>query len=133
MEVCIFCRIANHKEKAHIIHEEDGVLALLESHPISKGHCLIIPKNHYENIYDITEEALNKISKAAKKVSEILKVKLKAQGVNILHASGKAAQQSIPHFHIHLIPRYKGDDLDTWPKSNYKESNFEDLANVIIS
>ncbi|MFW9876181.1 MAG: HIT family protein [Candidatus Thorarchaeota archaeon] len=127
---CIFCKIINGK-KALKIYEDKKTVCLLDINPISRGHCLIMPKKHFKNIFDINEEYLKEIICASKKVSKLLKQKLNATGVNILHASGKSAQQSIFHFHLHLVPRYKNDGLDTWPKSNYKEHSLEEVYQKI--
>ena len=88
-------------------------------------------KNHFENIFDIPESELKEIIDTSKKISILLKNKLNADGINILHASGKEAQQSVFHFHIHIVPRYKNDKLDTWPKSDYNELNFEEIIKKI--
>jgi histidine triad (HIT) family protein len=127
-ENCIFCKIARGEMPSRKVYENKKVIAFLDVNPISKGHVLVIPKKHFKNIFDIDEAYLKEIMLVSKKISQLLKNKLNAEGVNILHASGKEAQQSVFHFHIHIIPRYKGDKLDTWPKSNYKELNFEELA-----
>jgi histidine triad (HIT) family protein len=130
-ENCIFCKIINGEIPANKIYEDEKVLAFLDINPISKGHTLIIPKTHFENIFDIEEEDLKEIINACKKISILLKENLNADGVNILHASGKDAQQSVFHFHLHVVPRYKEDNLDTWPKSSYKELNFEEVLKEI--
>ncbi|GIW65487.1 MAG: hypothetical protein KatS3mg094_006 [Candidatus Parcubacteria bacterium] len=80
------------------------------------GHTLIVPKKHYESLYDIPEKDLIELIKTSKKLTLAYKRKIKATGVNLLHASGKDAQQSVFHFHLHLFPRFKNDNLDTWPK-----------------
>lgn len=128
---CIFCKIASGEILSKKIYEDKKVIAFLDINPISKGHTLIIPKKHFENIWDINELYLKEIINASKKTSLLLKNKLNAEGINILHASGKEAQQSVFHFHIHVVPRYKDDKLNTWPKSNYKELNFDDLIKKI--
>ncbi len=84
------------------------------------GHSLIVPNKHYENIFDIPEEELTHIIKFAQKISLHLKERLGTTGINILHASGKSAQQSVSHFHIHIFPRFDNDGLDTWPKLEKK-------------
>jgi histidine triad (HIT) family protein len=130
-ENCIFCKIIKGEIPAKKVYEDEKVLAFLDVNPVSRGHTLIIPKKHFENIFDIEEESLKEIINASKKISIFLKEKLNADGVNLLHASGKDAQQSVFHFHLHVVPRYKGDNLDTWPKSNYKELNFDELIKEI--
>jgi histidine triad (HIT) family protein len=131
MRECVFCRIVTKKFHARIIHEEKDVLCVLDVHPISRGHCLIMSKKHYEDIFDIDTKVLGKIVAASRLVAKRMKLKLGAEGINLLHASGKAAQQSVPHFHIHLVPRYSGDSLDAWPKSNYKESSLDEVSKIM--
>ncbi|MHA1873838.1 MAG: HIT family protein [Candidatus Heimdallarchaeaceae archaeon] len=127
---CIFCQIINGKE-ALKIYEDKKTVCLLDINPISCGHCLIIPKKHFKNIFDINDDYLKDVISTSKKVSELLKQKLNATGVNILHASGKSAQQSVFHFHLHVVPRYKNDGLDTWPKSDYKEKSLKEVYQKI--
>lgn len=123
---CIFCKIIKNEESLKI-YEDEKTICLLDINPISKGHCLVIPKEHFRDIFDIDDEHLKNIISVSKKISTTLKQKLGATGVNILHASGESAQQSVFHFHLHLVPRYKDDGLDTWPKSNYKEKSLEEI------
>ena len=131
MKECVFCKIVCKEINSSIIYETQNVVCLLDIHPIAKGHCLIIPKGHYVNIFEIPEEDLDNIIRAAKKISKIVKTELGATGINILHASGKDAQQSVSHFHIHLVPRYKNDGLNAWPSSDYKEKSFEKIRQRI--
>ncbi len=130
MSECIFCKIAKGEAKSNKIYETDKTLVILDVNPISKGHSLVISKEHYRDIFDINEDILKDIIISIKRVSEMMK-NIGATGVNVLHASGDDAQQSVFNFHIHLVPRYKDDDLDTWPKSDYKEINFEELSKKI--
>jgi len=127
MKDCIFCKISDKKSPVRIVYEDKEILAFFPLEQISRGHTLIIPKKHYENIYDIDEKSLEKIISVAKKIASSMKKSLGAKGINILHASGKDADQSIFHFHIHIIPRYNKDGLNTWPKSNYKENNVQKI------
>ncbi|GIW67039.1 MAG: histidine triad protein [Candidatus Parcubacteria bacterium] len=113
---CVFCKIIKRKEPARIIYEDKDVICFLPKTIHVYGHTLIVPKKHYENLYDIPEKDLIKLIKTTKKLTLIYKKKIKATGVNLLHASGKDAQQSVFHFHFHLFPRFKNDNLDTWPK-----------------
>jgi len=131
MENCIFCKIVKGEIPSKKIYENERVLAFLDINPISKGHFLIIPKKHFENIYEIEDTYLKEIIDIIKIIAKSLKKSLNATGVNILHASGKDAQQSVFHFHIHVVPRYKNDGLDTWPKSDYKELNLDEIKNKI--
>jgi len=133
MSECIFCKIINREIPANIVYENDRVLAFLDINPINRGHTLIVPKKHYGNVYDITEDYLKDVAVAAKKISSAIKRGLRAEGVNILHASGGAAQQSVFHFHLHLVPRFRDDGLNTWPRSGYKEEDLEVVAREIRS
>ncbi|MBS3112161.1 HIT domain-containing protein [Candidatus Woesearchaeota archaeon] len=130
---CSFCKIIVGKLSSNKIYETEKILAFapLKEDIIAKGHMLVIPKKHYADFYDIPKEELHHIVDAIKIISQKLKQKYNTDGINLLHASGKAAQQSCFHFHIHLIPRSQNDGLDTWPKTGYKEGNFPGVYNKI--
>lgn len=133
MDKCIFCMIANKDIPSHIIYENKQIISFLDINPIAKGHCLVIPKNHYTDVFNIPENELTKIIAASKHISELIRKNLGATGVNLLNASGEDSQQSVFHFHMHIIPRYKDDGLDTWPKSNYKEKDLEEVKKNITN
>ncbi len=133
MDECVFCKIINREIPANIVYENDMVLAFLDINPINRGHTLIVPRKHYRDIYDITEDYLKKVAVVAKKISRAIRRGLRAEGVNILHASGEVAQQSVLHFHIHLVPRWRDDGLNTWPRSEYKEEDLGIVAEKIRS
>ncbi|VVB59658.1 HIT domain protein [uncultured archaeon] len=126
MDKCVFCKIVKGKLPYHKVYENESVLAFapLKEDIIAKGHMLVITKKHFADIYDISQKELHQVMDAIKIISQKLKEKYNAEGTNILHASGKVGQQSVFHFHVHLVPRYKGDKIDTWPKTGYKEGNF---------
>lgn len=100
------------------------VFAPLKETVIAPGHMLVIPKKHYDDLYEIKASELAAIMRTIKVIAERLRKRMGADGLNILHASGKSGQQSIGHFHIHLIPRFKNDGLDTWPKTGYREKEY---------
>jgi histidine triad (HIT) family protein len=129
MDNCIFCKIIEGQVPSHKVYEDEHVAAFapLERDMLTKGHLLIVPKKHYENIYDITIDELTFLMRAVKLISRRLRETLGVEGVNILHASGKAAQQSVPHFHLHLTPRYPDDKLDNWPKTGYVEKEYPEI------
>lgn len=87
-------------------------MAFLDKNPVTEHHTLIIPKKHYVNLYDIPENELEQLLVVAKKITLQYQTDYEIQGVNVLHASGAEAQQSIFHFHLHLVPRKSGDGLD---------------------
>jgi histidine triad (HIT) family protein len=113
---CIFCKIVAKNASAAIVYEDDLVLALKPLNEASKGHLLIIPKKHYEDILDSDETMLSHFGIILKRLSNKIIQDNNATGLNILNANGKDAQQSVFHLHFHLIPRYPNDGLDLWIK-----------------
>ena len=128
---CAFCKIYNQKLPAKIIYQDNILSCFLPRNMEVYGDLLVIPNKHFENIFDIPEEELTHIIKFTKKISLHLKECLGATGINILHASGKSAQQSVPHFHIHIFPRFDNDSLDTWPKLEKKEYDKDEILTKI--
>ena len=106
---CIFCKLANGVFPTNSIYEDEYVKVILDAGPATKGHALVIPKEHYQDIFDIDETTLTNAIKVAKKVAARMVDVLKCDGVNIVQNNKEAAGQSVPHFHIHVIPRYKND------------------------
>lgn len=127
MNSCIFCQIVAKEKPAHIVYENEHVLALLPKEMEVYGHTLIIPKQHVEGLYDTPEALLNQLIGAVQILTQEYKKSISATGVNILHASGKDAQQSVPHFHFHILPRFKDDGIDTWPKLPEKEFDTDEV------
>lgn len=114
MDNCVFCQIVARRAPASVVYEDDRVIAFAPIDPVSVGHTLIAPKSHYENLSDIAVESLNDIMAVAKSIAIDLLARHGATGINLLHATGKDAQQSVPHFHLHVVPRYPHDGLDLW-------------------
>ena len=106
---CIFCKIANGEIPSRTIEETDMFRVVLDVGPATKGHALILPKEHYKNLYDLPEETAAEAIKMAKKVALKMKEKLGCDGVNIVQNNEEAAGQTVFHFHMHVIPRYKED------------------------
>ena len=121
---CTFCTICDGNEDAVILDETSDTLVFAPLNPISEGHLLVIPKEHYATLADVPAPTLCAVMEHAKAIAERLRSH-GFDGVNLLHASGKAAQQSVPHLHVHLTPRRTDDELDLWPESTYEESAFE--------
>jgi len=126
---CIFCKIVNEEAKSWTVYEDKDVKAFFGINPASKGHTIIIPKKHYENIIDIPENELKKIIVVIKKLAKMYEKKLGLKEFNIMHASGINAQQSVFHFHMHLVPREKEDGLDLWFK--VKKEVVKDFDNLL--
>lgn len=102
---CLFCKIGNKEIPSKIIYEDDIVLVFLDINPYSVGHTLIIPKNHFKDIDDITDEVILHIFKVAKQIKSKLTEKLKCSGIKLVQNNGDC--QDIKHYHLHLIPFYK--------------------------
>ncbi len=116
MNPCIFCKIINDEAPATIVFRNKDITAFKALEPVAEGHTLVVPNAHSKNIFDISTESAASLFASAKKVAKQITEESKATGLNILHASGKDAQQTVDHFHLHLIPRYKDDGLDLWIK-----------------
>ena len=109
---CIFCKIAAGQIPSSTIYEDGHFRVFLDINPASRGHCLIVPKEHFTNIYDLDAETAGKIFTLATLISRTLKKVLKCDGLNVIQNNEAIAGQSVFHFHMHLIPRYKGDGLN---------------------
>ena len=114
VENCVFCRIGRGEGASWTVYEDDLLKAFLDIHPITEGHTLLIPKAHYEDLYDIPDRLLEHLVVAAKTLAHTYRERLGVTAVNLLHASGRAAQQSVFHFHLHLVPRHPDDGLNLW-------------------
>jgi histidine triad (HIT) family protein len=115
MSNCIFCKIIDGEISSEKIYEDERVYAFLDISPKSKGHTLIIPKKHFENIYDVEEEYLCEILKVTKKLSIRVREKLNPDGIKICQNNGEAAGQTVFHIHFHIIPKYENEqeyDID---------------------
>lgn len=108
---CIFCKLANGEIPTRTLYEDDMFRIILDAGPLTRGHALILPKKHAENIFELDEETAGKAYRLAKQFGAKMVAALHADGMNILQNNGRAAGQSVFHFHIHLIPRYHGDGV----------------------
>ena len=106
----IFTKIINREIPANIIYEDDLVIAFLDINPINKGHLLIVPKQWFKNVFDGEAEVLAQMMRVGQKLALAIKKSLGADGVNLLMNNGEAAGQEVPHSHLHVIPRYEGDN-----------------------
>lgn len=104
----IFCKIINGEIPGKKVFEDDTVMVIMDVNPVSNGHCLIIPKVHYQDLYDIDIKTLNHILKIARDVSKILMERLSCDGITLVQNNGSV--QEVKHFHLHLIPKYEGKD-----------------------
>jgi histidine triad (HIT) family protein len=108
---CPFCNIVLGKAATSNVYEDAATIAFMDANPANIGHTLIVPKEHWENIYEIPENLLVEVTKVTKQVSIAVKKTVNADGISILQLNGKAAGQSVMHFHVHIIPRFRGDSI----------------------
>ncbi len=106
---CIFCKLANGIIPTNVVYEDDDFTVILDASPATKGHSLIIPKEHYADLYDLPEETASKAIRLAKKLTAHITEKTGADGFNLVQNNGPVAGQTVFHFHLHLIPRYEDD------------------------
>ncbi len=127
MNDCIFCKIASGEIQGLSVYEDAETLAFMDVAKDVDGHILVIPKKHCKNILDCDPDTLSAVMNTVKKVSLHLTEKCGYDGVNLLNASDESAGQSVPHFHIHIIPRRKGDGIDAWPEFKGAKEEITDV------
>lgn len=128
---CIFCKLANGDIPTNTIFEDEDFRVFLDAGPATKGHALVVPKNHYADIYEIEPEVLGKVAKTAQKVIKHATKVLGCDGYNLVQNNGEAAGQTVFHFHMHLIPRYKDMDnrnLISWTPGEVDEGEAKALC-----
>ena len=108
---CIFCKLANGEIPTNALYEDDIVKVIFDANPAAKGHVLILPKEHFDNIYELDDDTAAHVFKVAAKISKAYKKALDFDGLNIVQNNGEVAGQTVFHFHMHIIPRYKGDTV----------------------
>ena len=113
-ETCIFCRVAQKQVPATLVYEDKKVLAFLDIKPLNEGHTLVIPKAHYESIFDIPRDIVAYLHGITKQVAIAIKKATNADGISIIQQNGKAAGQDVFHLHVHVIPRYGGQKLPSY-------------------
>ena len=109
MDDCVFCKIIDGQLPSMKIDEDDSTLTFMDIHPLSSGHCLVVPKQHVATIFEADVRDLEAVMATAKRVALAIQEALRPAGLNLLQANGAAAFQSVPHFHLHLIPRWADD------------------------
>jgi histidine triad (HIT) family protein len=134
MTNCIFCKIVNGEIPAAKVFENEHVLAFLDISQVTKGHTLVIPKVHKENLYELTPEIAGKLYEVVPSIAKAIKTEFKPVGLNSVNNNGELAGQSVFHFHLHLIPRYgKGDGFGAVWKSHQDQYSSEDLKEIAHS
>lgn len=131
---CIFCKIASGEIPSNTIYEDDEFRVILDLAPASKGHSLILPKEHYADIYEIDAELAGRAMKLAKKLAMHMTKVLNCDGFNLLQNNHEVAGQTVFHFHMHLIPRYqnaKNQDMLMWTKETFSEEEMREIRDTL--
>lgn len=128
---CVFCKIVNGELPSYKIYEDDYTYAFLDIAKDVDGHTVVIPKKHATNIVDCDSFTLSKVIEAIRLISKHYVEDLGYDGVNVLNASGKAAEQSVFHLHFHIIPRMAEDQLHAWPNFLGAKRSLEEMADFL--
>lgn len=129
---CIFCKIANGEISSKALYEDEAFKVILDLGPATRGHALILPKDHADNLYQLPDETASKVLVLAKKMATLMTEKLGCDGFNLVQNNGEAAGQTVNHFHMHLIPRY-ADDGQTinWVPGSPSQEELEEIKSQI--
>ncbi|TDC75206.1 HIT family protein [Actinomadura sp. 7K507] len=111
MDDCTFCKIVAGDSPSYRVAEDDHTVAFLDIAPANPGHTLVVPRTHVRNIWEISEAAHAQVAGMVHRVAALLNATLAPDGMNVVHSNGEAAWQEVFHFHVHLVPRWHGDDL----------------------
>jgi len=126
---CIFCKMATGELPVAKIYEDEVVLAFLDSGPVSDGHTLVIPRQHYENLHSCPPELLASLCSRLGKIAKAVAAAMNSDGYNLLCNNGRAAGQLVTHLHFHIIPRNTGDAVfNSWPAYKYQNVRIEAIA-----
>lgn len=129
---CIFCKIAGGEIPSKTLYEDEKFRVILDLGPATKGHALILPKNHYANLYELPEEDAGDVMKLAKKMVAKITDKLGCEGFNLVQNNGDLAGQTVFHFHLHMIPRYQADGQSIgWKPQEVSQDILEEIKNQI--
>jgi histidine triad (HIT) family protein len=127
----IFTKIIKREIPANIIYEDEATIAFFTIEPVQKGHTLVVPKEPFENIFDGDEEALANLMKVAKRIAPTIQKITGADGVNLIMNNGAGAGQEVFHAHLHVVPRFLGDEAFTAKKTAYTDGEAVALAEMI--
>ena len=129
---CIFFKLANGDIPTNTVYEDENFRVILDLSPATKGHALILPKNHYKNLYELPEETAADVMKLAKKMAVMMTEKLHADGFNLVQNNNEVAGQTVFHFHLHLIPRYNGDGQNiNWVPGNPSAEELAEIKDIL--
>lgn len=132
---CIFCKIANGIIPSHTLYEDEDFKVIFDLGPATKGHALILPKKHFDNIYEMDDETASKVFVLAKKMAGAMTKAFDCDGFNVIQNNGECAGQSVFHFHMHLIPRYEGDNagIAAWKQGTLEDAVKEQIIESVTA
>lgn len=129
---CIFCKLANGEIPSTTLYEDDMFRVILDLAPASKGHALILPKEHFDNLYELDDDYAAKVMVLAKKMATAMTKALGADGFNLVQNNGEVAGQTVFHFHLHLIPRYSGNpEIIAWEPGEVTKEEMAEIAEAV--
>ena len=129
---CIFCKLANGVIPTNSLYEDDVVKVIFDAGPASSGHVLILPKEHFDNVYALDDDTAAHVFQVAVKVAKALKEGLNLEGLNIVQNNGEIAGQTVFHFHMHIIPRYKGDTVNVgWKPGEVTDEEIDKIKSLV--
>ena len=131
-EDCIFCKIASGEIPSKTLYEDELFRVILDLNPATRGHALILPKDHASNLYDLPEETAAAVLVLAKKLAAAMVGKLGCDGLNLVQNNGEAAGQTVSHFHLHMIPRYVNDGQTLgWTPGKVTQEELEEVRKTL--
>ena len=132
MSNCVFCRIVAKEIPAAVVYEDEHTLAFMDAGQVNPGHVLVAAKGHAENIYELSDAQAAALLRAAAQVARAIRDAYQPQGLSVYQANGKAAWQSVFHYHMHLVPRHENDGMAlTWPAKNPPREQLAEYAAAI--
>ena len=124
---CIFCKLANGVFETNTLYEDNQFRVIFDASPATKGHVLVLPKEHYANVFEMPENLVGDAYKLAKRIAGALKEVTGCEGLNILQNNGEVAGQTVFHYHIHIIPRYEKGEMVQWIPGELDETSVQDI------
>jgi histidine triad (HIT) family protein len=132
MSNCVFCRIVAKEIPAAIVYEDGETLAFMDAGQVNPGHVLVAVKGHAENLYELNDAQAGALLRTAARVARAIRDAYQPQGLSVYQANGKAAWQTVFHYHMHLVPRHEGDGMAlTWPAKNPPREKLVEYAGAI--
>lgn len=134
MSDCIFCKIANGEIPSATVYEDNDFRAIMDIAPASRGHIIILPKQHAANVFELSEELASKIYVVAQKIAKVVKEEVECDGINILQNNGEVAGQTVFHLHMHVIPRFTDDGIQIkWKQQEVDQDKIKELVTKLAT